>query len=110
MLCGSFLPEAEVATLRACERPTEYAAAHIQHMQRAFVEMNLQLHHIVSGIIDATGMQIVRAIVGGAGDLEVLVALREIRCKSLMETTAAALVGNEREEHIFCTDAVDGAL
>jgi len=28
----------------------EYAAAHIQHMQKALMEMNLQLHHVVSDI------------------------------------------------------------
>ena len=49
LLRGSFRPDAEVATLRAYlrqrERLVEYAAAHIQHMQKALMEMNLQLHH-----------------------------------------------------------------
>ena len=56
---GSFRPDAEIATLRAYlrqrERPVEYAAAHIQHMQKALTEMNLQLHHVVSDIAGATG-------------------------------------------------------
>jgi transposase len=54
LLRGSFRPDAEIATLRAYlsqrERLVEYAAAHIQHMQKALVEMNLQLHHVVSDI------------------------------------------------------------
>jgi hypothetical protein len=37
----------------------EYAAAHIQHMQKALMEMNLQLHHVVS---DITGVTIARQL------------------------------------------------
>jgi hypothetical protein len=52
VLRGSFRPDAEIATLRAYlrqrERLVEYAAAHIQHMQKALMEMNLQLHHMSS--------------------------------------------------------------
>src|SRR4051794_38225517 len=61
LLRGSFRPDAEIATLRAYvrqrERLVEYAAAHIQHMQKALMEMNLQLHHVVSDITGATGMR-----------------------------------------------------
>ena len=105
LLRGSFRPEAEIATLRAYvrqrERLTEYAAAHIQHMQKALMEMNLQLHHVVSDITGATGMRIIRAIVAGERDPEVLAELRDVRCHSSLETIKAALVGNDREEHIF---------
>jgi transposase len=52
LLRGSFRPDAEIATLRTYlrqrERLVEYAAAYIQHMQKALMEMNLQLHHVVS--------------------------------------------------------------
>ncbi|MEZ5674357.1 MAG: IS110 family transposase [Thalassovita sp.] len=105
LLRGSFRPAAEVATLRAYmrqrERLTEYAAAHIQHMQKALMEMNLQLHHVVSDITGATGMRIIRAIVEGERDPEVLAAFRDVRCKSSTDTIKAALVGNDREEHVF---------
>lgn len=88
---GSFRPEAEVATLRAYmrqrERLTEYAAAHIQHMQKALMEMNLQLKHIVSDITGATSMRIIRAIVEGERDPEALAAFRNVRCKSSMDTS-----------------------
>jgi len=105
LLRGSFRPEAEMATLRAYmrqrERLTEYAAAHIQHMQKALMEMNLQLHHVFSDIAGATGMWIIRAIVDGERDPEVLAAFRDIRCHSSLDTIKAALVGNDREEHVF---------
>lgn len=105
LLRGSFRPASEIATLRAYlrqrERLVEYAAAHIQHMQKALMEMNLQLHHVVSDITGATGMRIIRAIVAGERDPEVLAAFRDIRCHSSIEMIKAALVGNDRDEHIF---------
>jgi hypothetical protein len=62
-LHGSFRPDAEIATSRAYlrqrERLVEYAAAHIQRMQKALTEMKLQLHHVVSDITGATGMRII---------------------------------------------------
>ena len=33
-------------------------------MQQALMEMNVQLHHVVSDISGITGMKIIRAIVG----------------------------------------------
>ncbi len=105
LLRGSFRPEAEIAILRAYlrqkERLVEYAAAHIQHMQKALMEVNLQLHHVVSDITGATGLRIIRAIVAGERDPEVLAAFRDIRCHSTIEVIRAALVGNDRDEHIF---------
>ena len=112
LLRGSFRPEAEIATLRAYlrqrERLVEYTAAHIQHMQKALMEMNLQLHHVVSDITGATGMRIIRAIVAGERDPEVLAGFRDVRCHSSIETIRAALVGNDRDEHIFAlTQSLD---
>ncbi len=105
LLRGSFRPNAQIATLRAYlrqrERLVEYAAAHIQHMQKALIDMNLQLHHVVSDITGVTGMRIIRAIVAGERDPDVLASLRDIRCHSSVETIRVSLVGNDRDEHIF---------
>jgi transposase len=79
----------------------EYAAAHIQHMQKALMEMNLQLHHVVTDITGATGMRIIRAIVAGERNPDVLATYRDVRCHSSIETIRAALVGNDRHEHVF---------
>ena len=58
LLRGSFRPDAEIATLRAYlrqrERLVEYAAAHIQHMQKALMEMNLQLHQGLLHMLDVS--------------------------------------------------------
>ena len=70
-------------------------------MQKALMEMNVQLHHVVSDITGVTGMKIIRAIVAGERDLDVLAAYRDVRCKASTETIKAALNGNDRPEHIF---------
>ncbi len=107
LLRASFRPEQEVVTLRAYlrqrERLLEYAAAHIQHMQKALVEMNVQLHHVVTDITGETGMRIVRAIVAGDRDPTRLAQYRNPRCKASVETIRDALVGNYREEHVFAS-------
>lgn len=105
LLRGRFRPEAGVATLRAYlrqrERLIEYTASHIQHMQKALMEMNVQLHHVVSDITGVTGMRIIRAIVAGERDPATLAEMRDIRCHASVETICAALTGNWRDEHIF---------
>jgi hypothetical protein len=101
----SFRPQAEIAGLRAYlrqrERLLDYAAAHIQHMRKALMRMNLQLHHVVSDITGVTGMAIIRAIVAGERDPAVLASHRDGRCHASVETMRQALIGNDREEHVF---------
>jgi len=105
LLRASFRPQAEIAGMRAYlrqrERLLDYAAAHIQHMQKALTQMNLQLHHVVSDITGVTGMSIIRAIVEGERDPAVLASHRERGCHATVETMCQALVGNYREEHVF---------
>ena len=105
LLRGSFRPRQYVVTLRAYlrqrERLVEYAAAHIQHMQKALMEMNVQLHHVVTDIAGETGMRIVRAIVAGDRDPAQLSQHHDPRCKASVETIRDALAGNYREEHVF---------
>ena len=105
LLRGSFQPKGEIATLRAYlrqrERLLDYAASHIQHMRKALMRMNLQLHHVVSDATGVTGMKIIRALVAGERDPTVLAAHRNARCRASAETIRQALVGNDREEHVF---------
>jgi len=105
LLRGSFHPPADIAALRAYlrqrERLLDYAASHIQHMQKALMQMNLQLHHVVSDITGKTGMRIIRAILDGVREPAVLAQHRDARCKATVETIAHALEGNYRPEHLF---------
>jgi len=112
LLRASFRPKGEIATLRAYlrlrERLLDYTASHIQHMQKALTQMNLQLHHVVTDITGVTGMAITRAIVAGERDPATLAALRDPRCHATVEAIRQALVGNDREEHVFAlTQAVE---
>jgi len=82
------------AFLRQRESLIEDAASHIQHMQKALMQMNVQLHHVVTDITGITGMKIIRAIVAGIRDPKVLAEHRDRRCKSSLETIEQALIGN----------------
>jgi len=105
LLRGSFRPRDGVARLRALlrhrERVVDYAASHIQHMQKALMQMNVQLHHVVVDITGVTGMRIIRAIIDGIRDPKALAEHRDVRCKASMDTIRAALDGNYRTEHVF---------
>jgi transposase len=92
------------AYLRQRERLLEYAASHIQHMQKALTEMNLQLHHVVTDITGATGLRIIRAILAGERDPAVLALLRDTRCHASVETITKALTGHYRAEHLFALE------
>src|SRR5256714_3916905 len=105
LLRGSFRPQGAIAALRAYlrqrERLLDYAAGHIQHMQKALTQMNLQIHHVISDITGATGMKIVRAIVAGERDRNRLAAMKDSRIKATEETIAKSLEGDYRPEHLF---------
>lgn len=102
---GVICPDREIAALRSYlrlrERHLDYAAAHIQHMQKALTHMNLQLHYVVADIPGATGMRIIRVIVAGERNATTLATMRDTRCKSSVETIQSALVGNYQPEHVF---------
>ncbi|MHB0586997.1 IS110 family transposase, partial [Escherichia coli] len=108
LLRASFRPVHDISVLRSYlrqrERLTEYRAAHIQHMQKALMQMNVQLHHAVSDITGVTGLSIVRAIVSGEPDPSVLIQYRDVRCKKTPEVLQQALTGNWQPEHLFALE------
>ena len=105
LLRGSFRPRDDVVRLRAYlrhrERLIEYGAAHIQHMQKALMQMNVQLHHVVTDITGVTGMRIIRAMVAGNHTPAQLAAYRDVRCSASVETIREALTGTYRPEHLL---------
>ena len=105
LLSGAFRPEGEIRRLRSYLRQramlVEYASQHIQHMQKALTQMNVKLHHVISDITGKTGMEIIKAIVGGQRDPVKLAQLRDPRIKADGATIAKSLRGHWREEHIF---------
>jgi transposase len=105
LLHGAFRPADEVCTLRAYVRQRSMlvnsASSHIQRMQKALNQMNLKLHHVVADITGTTGMRIIKAILDGERNPDVLAAMRDGRCKNSAATIARSLKGNYRPEHLF---------
>jgi len=63
--------------------------------------MNVQLSQALSDVTGQTGMEIIRAIVGGERDPHKLAALRDRNCKKSEEEIGRALTGTWREEYLF---------
>src|SRR5215471_5898113 len=105
LLRGSFRPAAAIAVLRAYlrhrETLVESAAIHIQRMQKALVQMNLQLHLVLTDISGVTGLRILRDIVAGRTNPLDLAQYRDRRCHATQAEIAAALTGHYRPEHLF---------
>jgi hypothetical protein len=95
LLRGSFRPAAAIAALRAYLRHRETlvqsAATHVQRMQKARVQMNLQLPVVISDISGVTGLRILRAIVAGQTDPHALAQHRDARCRASEAEITAAL-------------------
>ncbi len=111
LLRGAFRPADDVCALRAVWRHRDmllsYQARHVQHLQKALTQMNVQLHHVITDIMGVTGQAIVRAIVAGERDTSVLAAMRDRRIKAPEADIAASLQGNWRDEHLFaCKQAL----
>jgi hypothetical protein len=73
----------------------------VQRMQKAPVQMNLQLTEVLTDVMGMTGQAIVRAIVAGERDPKVLAWHRHGRFKASEREIERALTGNWREEHLF---------
>jgi transposase len=105
LLRAAFRPEAEVCAVRAIVRHrgelVQIAVQHVQHMQKALTQMNLQIQHVISDITGTTGVAIIEAILEGERDPAVLAQLRDPRIKATVETIRKSLVGNWQPEHLF---------
>jgi transposase len=107
LLESSFRPQAELVALRTLLRHRaqllEHRAPHTQsvHIQKALLQMNVQLSQALSDVTGETGQTIIRAIVAGERDPEKLAALRDRNCKKSAEEIGKALTGTWRAEHLF---------
>lgn len=105
LLESSFRPETDLVALRTLLRHRaqliEHRAPHILHMQKALLQMNIQLSQALSDVTGSTGLAIIRAIIAGERDPYKLATLRNYRCKKDEEEIAKALTGTWRREHIF---------
>lgn len=105
LLKSSFRPSEEIRQLRAIARQQDmlkrYRAAHIQHMEKALHEMNIQIDNVLNDITGVTGLAILRAIVAGEHDPRLLAQHRDPRCRSTQEVIEKSLEGTYLDEHLF---------
>ena len=105
LLSASFRPDDQICILRSYIRQRDIliksASTHVQRMQKALTQMNLQLHRVISDLTGITGMAIIRAIVAGERNPQILATLKNPRIKSSVSEIAKALTGDYRVEHIF---------
>ena len=104
MLPAVFQPDDATHTLRDYVRQranlVRLSAQHVQRMQKALELMNLKLTTVLGDVTGVTGLKIIRAIVAGQRDPQVLAALRDRRCQHSIEQIAVALDGRYRPEHV----------
>jgi transposase len=105
LLRGSFRPTEGIVALRTYlrhrHRVVESAGMYVQRMQKALVQMNVQLPLVVSDITGVTGLKILRDIVAGQRDPAQLARHRDYRCRATPAEIVAALTGYYQPEHVF---------
>jgi hypothetical protein len=96
LLRSCFLPAPEIHGLRTVWRLRDQhvkdAGRCIQHMQKALIEMNVQLHIAISDLSGVTGQAIIRALLSG---------LRDRRIQATEEEILHSLQGNWKEDVLF---------
>jgi transposase len=104
-LRAAWRPDGEVCVVRAVARQRDVLIAEqaswVQRMQKALVQMNIQLTEVLADVMGMTGQAIIRDIVAGQRDPKALARHRHGRVKASAEEITKALSGNWREEHLF---------
>ena len=114
LLSGAFRPTEQVCVLRALWRQRgmllRSQGRHVQHMHKALTQMNIQLTNVLSDIVGESGQKILRAIVAGERDGQVLGAMKNVRVHASVDEIAKSLQGNWRAEHLFALRQALGAF
>lgn len=105
LLRASFRPPEQICAVRAVLRHRStlirYASSHVQHLQKALAQMNIQIHNVISDLTGVTGLAILDAILAGERDPLKLAALKDHRIKASRDVIARSLQGDWRPEHLF---------
>ena len=105
LLRNSFRPAQEIRRLRTYWRQrndlVQSAGRHIQRIQKALTQMNVQLANVLTDISGITGQAIIKAILAGERDTGELAAYRDPRVKATEEEIAGHLEGNWQEDLLF---------
>ena len=102
---GPFRPEDPYCVLRTYLRYRDELVAgrslQCQHLQKALLQMNVQLPQVLSDVTGVSGLAIMDAILKGERDPAVLAALVDRRVRATGATIRQALQGDYRAEHLF---------
>jgi transposase len=105
LLNASFQPDHITRKLRAYMRHrknlTEMAATHIRMMQKAMEQMNIKLQNVIADITGKSGQAIIKSILNGEHNPNVLVKLLDGRIKADRDEVCKSLAGIWKEEHLF---------
>jgi transposase len=105
LLRNSFRPSQEIRTMRTYWRQrndlVQSAGRHIQRIQKALTQMNIQLANVLSDVSGVTGQGIIKAILAGERDPHKLAAFRDCRVKASEEQIAQSLEGNWQPDLLF---------
>jgi transposase len=105
LLRNSFRPPQEIRMMRNYWRQrndlVRSAGRHIQRMQKALTQMNVQLANAISDISGVTGQAIIKAILAGERDPGELASLCDPRIKASEEEVASSLEGNWQDDQLF---------
>jgi transposase len=105
LLRNSFRPSQEIRTMRTYWRQrndlVRSAGRHIQRIQKAMTQMNIQLANVLSDVSGMTGQAIIKAILSGERDPHKLAAFRDPRVKASEEEIARSLEGNWQGDLLF---------
>lgn len=105
LLRPCFLPPPEIHAVRTLWRlriqHVRDAGRGIQRMQKALIQMNVQLHNALSDISGLSGQAIIRAVLKGERDARVLAKLRDPHCQASEEEIVQSLQGNWKEDVLF---------
>src|ERR1700733_8461544 len=105
LLRNSFRPSQEVRTMRTYWRQrndlVRAAGRHIQRIQKAMTQMNVQLANVLSDVSGVTGQAMIKAILAGERDPHKLAAFRDHRVKASEEEIARSLEGHWEDDVLF---------
>lgn len=106
LLSRCFVAEGSLKELRSYQRLREdhlrSSAMHINHMQKALIEMNIRLPEVLNQVQGKTGMALIEAILSGERDKTVLLSLcHQSIQKNKKEELLKALEGHYTEAGLF---------
>lgn len=105
LLQKSFQPDNEIRLLRNYTRQRKnlilLGSDAVRRMQKALELMNIKIHTVISDILGKTGMKMVKAIIEGERDPQILCTLCDPRIKASQEEIIKSLQGIWKEEYLF---------